>query len=153
VATAQRFEDLTGGVEIRWQERSLKDFGDAPLEKLSEDFDLLVIDHPHIGHAAARQILEPRENHLPAAFLSELEAAFVGRSDESYWFDGHLWASPIDAAAPVSSWRPDFMERSGIALPKTFEEVLKLARRGLVAVPATPVDSLMHFMICCALVR
>ncbi len=75
------------------------------------------------------------------------------RSYESYWFDGHLWASPIDAAAPVSSWRPDLMERSGIALPKTFEEVLKLARRGLVAVPATPVDSLMHFMICCALVR
>ena len=152
VATAQRFEDLTGGVEIRWQKRSLKDFGDAPLEKLSEDVDLLVIDHPHIGHGAARQILEPLENHLPAAFLSELAAASVGRSFESYSFDGHLWASPIDAAAPVSSWRPDLMERSGIALPETFEEVLKLARRGLVAVPATPVDSLMHFfMICCAL--
>src|SRR2546426_6150752 len=38
VATAQRFEDLTGGVEIRWQKRSLKDFGDAPLEKLSKRF-------------------------------------------------------------------------------------------------------------------
>src|SRR5947209_15095975 len=44
------------------------------------------------------------------------------------------------------------MARSGIALPETFEEVLELAKRGLVAVPATPVDSLMHFfMICCAL--
>src|SRR5437899_85245 len=49
VATTQRFEDLTGGVEIRWQKRSLNDFGDVPLEKVSEDFDLLVIDHPHLG--------------------------------------------------------------------------------------------------------
>jgi multiple sugar transport system substrate-binding protein len=152
VATAQRFEDVTGGVEILWQKRSLKDFGDAPLERLSEDFDLLVVDHPHIGDAAARGILEPLENHLRPECLDELAAASVGRSYESYWWDGHLWASQIDAAAPVSSWRPDLMARSGIALPETFEEVLELAKRGLVAVPATPVDSLMHFfMICCAL--
>jgi multiple sugar transport system substrate-binding protein len=152
VATAQRFEDLIGGVEIVWQKRSLKDFGDAPLDKMTQDFDLIVIDHPYAGHAAARRILEPLENHLPAAFLSELAAASVGRSYESYWFDGHLWALPIDAAAPVSSWRPDLIERHGVTLPRTFEEVIALARRGLVAVPATPVDSLMHFfMICCAL--
>jgi len=152
VATAQSFEDVTGGVEILWQKRSLKDFGDAPLEKLSEDFDLLVIDHPHIGHAASRGMLAPLENLLPPKCLREMTAASVGRSYESYWFDGHLWASPIDAAAPVSSWRPDLMERSGIALPETFDDVLELARGGLVAVPATPVDSLMHFfMICCAL--
>ncbi|PYT21573.1 MAG: hypothetical protein DMG57_38185, partial [Acidobacteria bacterium] len=100
----------------------------------------------------ARGILEPLENHLRPECLGELAAASVGRSYESYWWNGHLWASPIDAVAPVSSWRPDLMARSGIALPETFEEVLELAKRGLVAVPATPVDSLMHFfMICCAL--
>ena len=80
VATAQRFEDVTGGVEILWQKRSLKDFGDAPLEKLSEDFDLLVIDHPHIGHAAAREMFAPLENLLSPACLSELTVASVGRS-------------------------------------------------------------------------
>ncbi len=152
VATAQRFEDVTGDVDIKWQKRSLKDFGDVPLEKLSEDFDLLVIDHPHLGHAAARGMLAPLENLLPPECLSELAGASVGRSYESYWWDGHLWALPIDAAAPVSSWRPDLAEKARIALPRTFEEVIGLARRGLVAVPAAPVDSLMNFfMICCAL--
>src|SRR5205809_711634 len=83
------------------------------------------------------------ENLLRPECLGELAAASVGRSFESYWWDGHLWASPIDAAAaPVSSWRRDLMARSGIALPETFEEVLELANRGLVAKSATPVDSL-----------
>ncbi len=79
-----RFEDVTGGVEIVWQKRSLKDFGDAPLEKLSEDFDLLVIDYPHIGHAAAREMFAPLDNLLSPACLSELAAASVGQSHESY---------------------------------------------------------------------
>jgi hypothetical protein len=34
VATSQRFKDLFSGAEIVWQERSLKDFGDAPLLQL-----------------------------------------------------------------------------------------------------------------------
>jgi multiple sugar transport system substrate-binding protein len=79
-----------------------------------------------------------------------LARSSVGSSYESYWFDGHSWALPIDAVAPVSSWRRDLMEQAGV--PQTWEEVLELAGRGLVAVPATPVDSLMHFfMFCCGL--
>jgi multiple sugar transport system substrate-binding protein len=152
VATAQRFEDLFSGVEIVWQRRSLKDFGDAPLEALAKQYDLLVIDHPYVGSFAAREIVEPLENHLSKEFLSGLAGASVGRSYESYWFDDHLWALPIDAAAPVSAWRPDLMECAGVAMPRSWEEVLALARGGLLALPGTPVDSLMHFyMMCCGL--
>ena len=97
-------------------------------------------------------MLAPLENLLPPKCLSEMAAASVGRSYGSYWFEGHLWAPPIDAAAPLSSWRPDLMERSGIALSETFEEVLELTRRGLVAVPAcTRGFANALFMICWAL--
>ena len=114
VATAQRFEDVTGGVEILWRKRRSRT-GDAPLEKLSEDFDLLVITA--LGHAS-RGMLAPLENLLPPKCLSEMAAASVGRSYGSYWFEGHLWAPPIDAAAPLSSWRPDLIGAVGYCLTR-----------------------------------
>lgn len=152
VAVSQQFEDLNPGVEITWYKRSLKDFGDFPIERLADAFDLLIIDHPFVGFAAAHDPLLPLENLLPADFLTSQAEASVGRSYESYWFDGHLWALPVDAAAPVSSWRPDLLENLNLEPPSSWEEVCDLARRGLVAIPATPVDSLMNFyMLCCGL--
>jgi len=47
VATAQRFSEIHPGVEIIWQRLSLQEFGDYPIEKLADTFDLLVIDHPY----------------------------------------------------------------------------------------------------------
>jgi len=35
VATAQRFQELNPGVEIRWEKRSLQEFADAPVDQLS----------------------------------------------------------------------------------------------------------------------
>jgi multiple sugar transport system substrate-binding protein len=46
VATAQRYSDLHSGVTITWEERSLQEFADQPLDQLAERYDLLVIDHP-----------------------------------------------------------------------------------------------------------
>ncbi len=40
------------GVRVTWDRRSLKDFGDAPIDLLAADYDLLIIDHPHMGLAA-----------------------------------------------------------------------------------------------------
>lgn len=45
VATAQRFSKLHPEIEITWQKRSLQEFGDYPIERLAERFDLLVIDN------------------------------------------------------------------------------------------------------------
>ncbi|MBV8375383.1 MAG: extracellular solute-binding protein [Verrucomicrobia bacterium] len=151
VATAQRFEDLGYG-EIRWQKRSLRDFGDQDLEQLALNFDLLVIDHPHVGRLASAGLIEPLEDRFENGFLADLETGSVGRSFDSYWTEERLWALPIDAAAPVSSWRPDLMKESSINPPETWEQLCDLARRGFVVIPATPVDSLMNlYMLCCGL--
>ena len=154
VATAQRFGEEHPGVEIVWQKRSLQEFADYPIQKLAETFDLLVIDHPFAGYAARHPVLLPLDEHLPAEFLADLAANAVGKSHASYSFAGdgplHQWALAIDAATPVSAWRPDLLEQAGVAVPGTWAELLDLARRGLVALPAIPVDSLMHFyMLCC----
>jgi multiple sugar transport system substrate-binding protein len=147
VATAQRFAEIHPGVEIVWQKRSLQAFGDQPLEQLVPQFDLLVIDHPFVSYAAANPVILALDEYLPAEFLADQAANSVGKSYESYFYGvaGHLWALPIDAATPVSAWRPDLLERP----PETWEELLSLARRGMVVLPAISIDSLMNFYMLC----
>jgi multiple sugar transport system substrate-binding protein len=152
VATAQRFGELHPEVTIEWRKRSLKAFGDQPLEELAPHFDLLVIDHPFVGFAEAHGLLLPLDELLSPAFLADQAAHSVGASYASYEYGGHLWALPIDAATPVSAWRADLLALAGHAPPETWDELLALARLGLVAVPAVKIDSLMHwYMLCIAL--
>ncbi len=152
VAVSQWYEDLFPDIQIIWEKRSLKEFGDFPIERLAQHFDLLVIDHPFVGYAAAHETLLPLETFLGPEFIKGQVEGSVGRSFESYWFADRLWALPIDAAAPVSSWRPDLLDALKLAPPTQWTEVCELADRGLVAAPATPVDSLMNFyMFCCGL--
>ena len=149
VATAQRFAELRPGVVIEWGKRSLQEFADFPIERLAERFDLLIVDHPFAGHAAAHPTLVPLDAHLPADFLADQAANSVGPSHASYRSGGHQWALAIDAATPVSAYRPDLMNRLGLRPPETWEDLLALARRGLVALPAVPIDSLMTFYMLC----
>lgn len=148
VATGQRFSELHPGIEIEWQKRSLQAFADAPLAELASRFDLLVIDHPSIGEAAELGILAALDQHLPEEYLADQTANSVGRSHESYSFGGHQWALATDAATPIAGWREDLLRKPDADVPQTWEELLSLARRGLVTVPAIPIDSLMHlFMV------
>jgi multiple sugar transport system substrate-binding protein len=147
VATAQRFSELHPEVQITWEKRSLQQFADSPLADLAARFDLMVIDHPSIGEAAAHGLVLALDEHLPADFLRDQAANSVGRSHESYLYDGHLYALAIDAATPVAGWRPDLLARAHAEVPRTWDELFALARRGLVTVPAIPIDSLMHLFM------
>lgn len=149
VATAQRFSETHLEIEIDWEKRSLQEFADFPVSKLAEKFDLLVIDHPFVGYAAAHNTLLPLDKFLPQAFLDGQARNSVGRSHSSYSYDGRQWALAIDAAAPVSSCRRDVLDREGIELPDTWEDLMRLAKRGAVAVPAVPIDCLMNFYMMC----
>lgn len=151
-ATAQRLLDRDPSIQVEWEKRSLKEFGDYPIERLVDRFDLLIIDHPFVGYAAEHPVLVPLDEHLPAAFLADQAANSVGLSHASYEMCGHQWALAVDAATPVSGWRPDLLDRADAALPGTWEDLLALARRGLVIVPAAAVDSLMNlYMLCLGL--
>jgi multiple sugar transport system substrate-binding protein len=152
VASAQRFAEMSGEVLIRWAVHSLQEFAHASLRTLCERYDLLVIDHPATGEPTARTCLLPLDEYVPTDFLREQANNSVGRSYESYGHDGHQWALAIDAAAPVSGFRADLLQRAGASVPRTWRELLELARRGLVVLPCVAVDSLMHFyMVCSAL--
>lgn len=148
VATAQRFSELHSDASITWHKRSLQQFADEPLADLASRFDLMVIDHPSIGEAVDQNLLLPLDDYLPADFLADQAANSVGQSYASYAWEGHQYALAIDAATPVSGHRPDLLARAGAQLPATWDDLLALARCGLVTVPAIPIDSLMNvFML------
>ena len=150
VATAQRFSELHPQVDIVWEKRSLQAFADAPIDKLAETYDLLVIDHPWAGFAADSGVLVPFQEHLSAAFLGDQAANSVGKSHISYVFDGNQTALAIDAATPVAAYRPDLLEKHGQAVPDTWEDLLALARQGVVIMPGIPIDTLMNLYMLCA---
>jgi multiple sugar transport system substrate-binding protein len=147
LATAQQFEETHPEISVRWEKRSLQAFADAPLSELTQRFDLLVIDHPSIGEAAAHGLLLPLDEYLPADFLADQAQNSVGQSYASYEYNGHQWTLAIDAATPIAGWRADLMQQANASVPSTWSELLALARRGLVTVPGLAIDSLMAFFM------
>ncbi len=129
------------GVEIAWDKRSLQDFESFPVEELARQYDLIVIDHPHVGEITAQECLAPLDVPGREDDRAALSRGSVGASYESYVWHGRQWAFPIDAAAQVQAWRPDLLARA----PRTFDEVLALAEQGKVLVPMRPPHSLMTF--------
>jgi multiple sugar transport system substrate-binding protein len=141
LAAAQRWHDLTG-VGIEWDRRSLQDFESYPVEVLARRYDLIVIDHPHVGIVAETGALMPFEEGL-----EDIARGSVGGSFDSYRWAGRQWALPIDAAAQVQAWAPDRIA----AAPASWTEVIALARAGRVALPLRPPHSLMSLMTLCGL--
>jgi multiple sugar transport system substrate-binding protein len=148
-AIAQRFSELHPGVEVLWQKRSLQEFADFPIEKLTDSFDLLEIDHPWVGTAAATQCVLPLDIYFKEDFLQEQLESSVGFSHQSYNYANHQWALAIDAAAPAASYRADLLDGDDLELPSNWQELLKWAAKGKVAVPAIPIDLLMNFYSFC----
>jgi multiple sugar transport system substrate-binding protein len=164
VATAQRFSELHPEVRIRWHSRTLHDFGHADVAELARRFDLIVIDHPWMGFAAHHACLLPVDEGVDAAEIEGWRRAGVGDSFDSYRWDDRLWAAPIDAASPAASVRReggvdavdavdagDAVGAAGAAdavdPPRSWDELLALAREGRVLLPCFPADLFLHLLM------
>jgi multiple sugar transport system substrate-binding protein len=149
LAVSQRYSELHPEVEIRWKKRSLQEFADFPIEKLTTQYDLLIIDHPWVGCAAATKCVLPLNEYLSKSYLQDQLDNSVGYSHQSYHYNNSQWALAIDAATPAASYRKDLFDKKNASLPQTWEDVLALAKAGKVAVPAIPIDILMNFYSFC----
>ena len=145
LAVSQRYSELHPDVEIRWKKRTLQEFADFPIEELTKEYDLLIIDHPWVGCADATRCVLPLNEYLSAEYLRDQQANSVGLSHISYNYNGRQWALAIDAATPAASYRKDLL----IDVPQTWNDVIDLAKDGKVAVPAIPIDLLMNFYTFC----
>lgn len=149
VACSQRYSELHPGININWKKRTLQEFADFPIEKLVEEYDLLIIDHPWVGCAAATKCVLPLDDYLTDPYLIDQLKHTVGYSHLSYNYEGHQWALAIDAATPVASYRRDLLEMNHARVPENWDELKAMAEKGRVAVPAIPIDLLMNFYMFC----
>lgn len=141
VATSAAFMAAHPGVTITWDKRSLQAFADRPIAAMTSDYDLIVIDHPHVGEVARAGLLVDLAAVGRDADLAALAAGSVGLSHPSYQYAGGQWALAIDAATPVACYRAD---RIG-APPRLWADVLDLARAGEVGFALFPINALMTF--------
>jgi multiple sugar transport system substrate-binding protein len=154
LATADRFEAETG-LRVSWEVRSLQGFADASIPLLAETYDLLVLDHPHIGEIVPTGVLLALDEVIDTAFIDDQARNSVGPSHASYEWDDHLWALAIDAAGHVSAYRPDLLEQLGVPAPQTWDEVWaldELARRSgkRISLPNKAVDTVATLLTLCA---
>ena len=135
-AAAAAFGRLRPEVEILWDVQPLSGFEFRPLEEITAAYDLMVYDHPHVGHAAEAGLLRPLDRILPSD-------DFIGPSLATYGWGEGTWAVPIDAACQVACYRPDLLPDGP---PRTWGEVLALGRRRRLGIGLAGVHAFMTFL-------
>ncbi|KAB0570680.1 extracellular solute-binding protein [Brucella pituitosa] len=125
LAAASKLPDvINAGLEIHWEKQPLEGFESHPIADLCARYDLVVLDHPHVGEALAGDCLLSLEDVFGAETVAELGKASIGPSLTSYRFAGKHWALPLDAATQVMALRPDLVED----VPTTWDDVARLSR-------------------------
>ncbi|MEU1973100.1 extracellular solute-binding protein [Microbacterium sp. NPDC019599] len=143
-AAAERFR--AADLDITWDVHSLEGFESAPIGELAERYDLIVLDHPHLGDALAAGCLQAVEEVLGAALVEDVAARAVGPSLATYQLDGRTWALPLDAATQVAACRADLLGSD----PVTWDDVLETARRAPVALSLSGPHAYLTFASVCA---
>ena len=142
IATSREFNiHNSGNVSISWEKRSLQAFADRPIEEMTSDYDLIVIDYPHVGEVAAKYLLAQFDIPKYKEKLNQLMLQSVGKSFDSYKVDNHQWALPIDSATQVSAYRQDVIS----FLPKNWNDLIDLAKQEKVLWPLKPVHAISSF--------
>ncbi|WP_044558962.1 ABC transporter substrate-binding protein [Azospirillum sp. B4] len=148
-AAAAAVDPARDGLTLTWDRHSLEDFEKHPIADLCRRYDLIVLDHPHVGDAVAGQGLVPLEQLFGADEIVAWGQDVIGPCLSSYRYAGRHWALPLDAATQVMAYRPDLIDGP---VPVTWDQVVALAGRCPVALSlAGPHAALSFQSICVAL--
>lgn len=131
---------------IDWDIQPLEGFESAPIAELCAKYDLVVLDHPHLGEALTHSCLTPLEDIFPAPALDVIAKGAIGPAYSSYAMAGRQWALPLDAATQVMALRPDLTD----ATPSTWAEVDALSQKGHVALSLAGPHAALSFLSVCA---
>lgn len=131
---------------IEWDVQSLEGFESAPIADICAAYDLVVLDHPHLGEALAHGCLRPLDEVLDAASLRRIGEAAMGAAFASYVLAGRPWALPLDAATQVMAVRRDLLD----GVPTTWQEVEARSYDGGVALSLAGPHALLSLLSVCA---
>lgn len=129
-AAASRLKPERDGFSLSWERQPLEGFEAHPIADLCARYDLVVLDHPHVGEAVATECLQPLESLFSANEIATLARHTIGPCLSSYRYEGKHWALPLDAATQVMAYRADLLDAPA---PTTWDEVVALSKRMPVA--------------------
>lgn len=129
-AAAARLDVNRDAFALTWMKQPLEGFEAHPIADLCARYDLVVLDHPHVGEAVASKCLQPLESLFTADEIAALETDTIGPCLSSYKYEGQHWALPLDAATQVMAYRADLIDGKP---PVTWDEVVALSERVPVA--------------------
>ena len=142
VATAKKFQKTHDNkVEIQWDKRPLQAFADRPIEEMTDEYDLIVIDYPHVGEVASKGLLQNLDIPQYESQILELKKQSVGKSHDSYFIDNKQWALAIDAASQTACYRDDLIH----SLPLNWKALVGLSINNRVLWPLKPVHAISSF--------
>ena len=136
--------EASGGL-IHWDKQPLEGFESHPIGELTARYDLVVLDHPHIGEAVALDCLQPLEDLFAPEEIEGWASQSVGPAMRSYCWTGKHWALPLDVATQVAVYRPDRIT----SVPDNWEDVVRLAERAPVAIAVAGPHAALHFLAIC----
>lgn len=140
-AAAAQATDLS----LHWNKHPLEGFESHPIADLCARYDLVVLDHPHVGEAVAADCLMPVEALFAADDIAGWQAAVAGPSLASYRYAGQHWALPLDAATQVMAYRRGTVE----VPPVAWGELPAFASRNAVALSLAGPHAILSFQSIC----
>jgi multiple sugar transport system substrate-binding protein len=126
---------------LHWEKQPLEGFESHPIGDLAARYDLLVLDHPHIGEAAALDCLLPLDDLFGRAAMAAWAKQTLGSAMASYRWQGRQLGLPLDVATQVAAAGPSL----GGEPPDDWEAVLRLSERKPVALSIAGPHALMCF--------
>jgi multiple sugar transport system substrate-binding protein len=138
---AQRLDEARDGIAIVWNRQPLVGFESHPIGNLCRQYDLVVLDHPHVGEAVAGQCLVPMEELFAPDEIATWSRETIGPCLASYRHAGLHWALPLDAATQVMALRVDVADEQ----PHTWAAVLSLSERQPVALSIAGPHAILTF--------
>jgi multiple sugar transport system substrate-binding protein len=144
VAAAAALDPVRDGLSIAWDKQPLDGFESHSIADLCSRYDLVVLDHPHIGEAVEADCLVPLEDVFGTETIAVIGAETIGPWLSSYRFADKHWALPLDAATQVMAARADLL---GAPSPETWDEVLALSNgTGKVALSLAGPHAILSFL-------
>ncbi len=142
LATSKKFQEThNNSVTIQWDKRPLQAFADRPIEDMTDDYDMIVIDYPHVGEVASKGLLQNLDLPKYSSHIEQLKKQSVGKSHESYYINNKQWALAIDAASQTACYREDLIP----SYPSNWNALLDLAKNNKVLWPLKPVHAISSF--------
>ncbi|MGB3483308.1 MAG: hypothetical protein WBB07_13970 [Mycobacterium sp.] len=118
--------------DLTWDIQPLEGFEAAPIGVTAQRYDLIVLDHPHVGEALAQNALRPVDDLFGPDEIASWDLDSAGPSMRSYRMDGRLWALPLDAATQVA-----VVADTSVAIPQTWSAAVELAHHVESRVPTS----------------